>query len=463
VIRSRAATTIGIAMTLFARPALADEPREQITITTDKERLFTGVVEAYVPFERVTIAGRRRPRVIPWQDIACSSRLGWFSEPATPPAARSTIRFSTDGSASLSERRWIATTRPLDLRDKRWKPVGSPLVLECKQEIWVPLCTSDCAIEVGSDRKLRVAGPALDRKDWLFFEPGSGRIQIRARAPSDARQIAGAAMTIAGGAAIVIGSLLRGLTMLTPNETIGDRRDIMHYALFWSGAGLVAAGAPLLAMDATPVQMTREGERAGWPHGSLRGLEIGARFMESFRYQGKNPSPTRDVKPDDGIRRFTAAQIDLGYRILPELYVGAFGAHGLAEVACSDSERCFGRVSRVGATVRGILPIERGRFAFWGGVGAAYEWTSSRVTAREGETRVAYRGPQLFFAETGFDVSPARRLFLGPFVRASFGHYDAVTATTPAEGDRSGSVRHAAALVWFDLGLRGAFTLPFPR
>ena len=453
---------IAACVTVAARPAKADEPQDRITITTERRVMITGVAEEYVPGERVKIASEHKTHVVPWEQIECSSRFGWFHEPAPAPD-RTAIRFSTDGGATLAEQRWITTTRPLDLFDRHWKPHGSPIVLECKRIVWKPICTSDCAIEVPSTRRLRVGGPLIDRKDWLSFEPGSGRIQIHARTPSQARWITGFALTAAGGAAIVITSLLRGLTALTPNETIGNRRDTMHYAIFWSGAGLVAAGAPLLAMEASPVRMTRDDDHTGWMHGSLRGLEIGIRVAEGFRYQGKHASPTKDIKPDDGIRRFTAAQIDLGYRILPELYAGVFGAHGIADVACREGQSCFGRVSRAGATARGVWTSKTGRYAYWGGVGAAYEWTSSRVSDTGGVTRVAYRGPQLFFAETGFDVAPAKRLFLGPFVRASFGHYDTVSAESPTEGDRSGSVRHAAPLVWFDLGLRGSFTIPFPR
>lgn len=440
--------------------ASADEPRkERITITTRSQVVITGDAEEVVPGKPVKVVADRKEHVIPWRDITCSSRFGWFREPPPKPGPRSRIRFTTDGTAALLEERWGTSTHPLELYDERRELKGPIVVLECQRSEWRPLCTGDCTIDVAANQRLRVAGPTLEPVDWLTFEPGEGQVQVRARTPSRARQLLGVALTMVGVSSITITSLVRGLTSLSPNETVGGLRDTMHYALFWSGAGLIAAGAPLLSMEASPVRVTRDGDRAGWMHGELRGLEVGVRVAEGFRYQGKNPSPTRDVKPDDGIRRFTAAQIDLGYRVLPELYAGVFGEHGIADVRCAEGRSCFGRVSRAGATVRGIWLSPTGRFSFWGGVGAAYEWTSSRTAQPLGVDRVAYRGPQLFFAEAGFDVAPARKLFLGPFTRASFGHYDAVSAQTASEGDRSGPVRHAAALMWFDLGLRGAFTL----
>lgn len=149
--------------------------------------------------------------------------------------------------------------------------------------------------------------------------------------------------------------------------------------------------------------------------------------------------------------------LDAGYRVLPRLYVGAFGQYGPGlsnnsktgcgqhGLSCSYNDVMLGIDAHYhfapGAT-----------FDPWAGVGFGYEWANLNAAISGTPIGGQYRGWQFVNVQLGGDFKVVRGFGLGPFAMFSLGQFDTV-------GGDAGSVSVTAQELheWLTFGVRGVY------
>lgn len=156
--------------------------------------------------------------------------------------------------------------------------------------------------------------------------------------------------------------------------------------------------------------------------------------------------------------------LDAGYRITPNIYVGAFFQYGIVfpasnattgcgnnQVSCSGHDLQFG----VGAHFH-FLPDEV--FDPWAGLGIGYESAtlSQSVGTQSGDTTVS--GFQFLNLQLGGDYKAMPNLGIGPFVSLSLGEYSSASVTAGAQSV-SADIPNKALHEWLTFGVRGAYDI----
>jgi opacity protein-like surface antigen len=206
-------------------------------------------------------------------------------------------------------------------------------------------------------------------------------------------------------------------------------------------------------------------------------IEIGLRvaYAIPFGTQGTAIAHRIDTKLSDEIKGMIPIEIDAGYRITPRFYVGLSFQYGFAFVNTSTNPECAGdprfsptgqslscssRDLRFGANAQVHLAPGHS-FDPWLGLGVGYEWLSFDVSGPLINATVDAAASGLEFAnfQLGGDIAVARNVAVGPFMRASLGHYRSVSygygVYSPTE------VTNEALHEWLEFGLRGAFDINF--
>jgi hypothetical protein len=165
--------------------------------------------------------------------------------------------------------------------------------------------------------------------------------------------------------------------------------------------------------------------------------------------------------------------LELGYRVIDALYVGAIVSYGFAlphEAAdgyCQPSAAsCTGSQLRVAFQGR-FYPLRNRSFDPWVGLGFGYERLTLRYEGpvASGGTGVAtttYSGVEYFELSAGSDFELVRDLSVGPFLSFALGQYgrQSLTEETGALTFTSNdAIKNPAVHGWFQLGARGAFGL----
>jgi len=192
------------------------------------------------------------------------------------------------------------------------------------------------------------------------------------------------------------------------------------------------------------------------------------------------PGTTPDTKNDnlhDTISGMVPLWFDVGYRIDPALYVGAFFQYGFAfvnkdnpsNVACNQGVSCSAHDITFGANVHyHILPD--GSFDPWLGAGLGYEMAtfSESGTVTEGTTSfnvdgsATFKGFEFLILEAGGDFKPAPNFAVGPFVNFALGELTTWSSSVTVAGvsqDQSGDLVDTGLHEWLTLGVRGQFSL----
>jgi hypothetical protein len=165
--------------------------------------------------------------------------------------------------------------------------------------------------------------------------------------------------------------------------------------------------------------------------------------------------------------------IDAGYRITPQLYVGAYFQYGVAFLpsdaangSCGQNGvSCSGSDVLVGANVHyHILPA--GQFDPWLGVGTGYEWANFSVSQGGQSGGLQIVGWQYVNFQVGGDYKVAPNFGVGPFVMLSVGQFDSFsssgavqTALQSAGAPTSGDYQNKALHEWLTFGVRGAYDI----
>jgi outer membrane protein W len=187
-----------------------------------------------------------------------------------------------------------------------------------------------------------------------------------------------------------------------------------------------------------------------------RGFELGARIG----YALPMGSAQEDAKMSDAISGQLPLVLDAGYRITPNIYVGAYGQIGYvmqSDKACPDGVSCSATDIKLGANVHyHFLPAAT--FDPWVGVGAGYEWLHSSASKGEMDVSSTGHGFELLNLQVGGDYRLAKQVAIGPFVGFSLGQYSKASITTNGK-EASGDIEKTAMHEWLTLGVKGTFNL----
>ena len=187
-------------------------------------------------------------------------------------------------------------------------------------------------------------------------------------------------------------------------------------------------------------------------------LEVGARTGASIPVG----SAIRGASLGDAIDAQVPIQLDLGVRLMPNLFVGAYGSYGLvfpADKACGGAS-CSGSDVRVGVQAHYHFRPEH-TLDPWLGVGAGYEWLTLRESQDGVDRSATLRGFELVNLQAGLDYRVGH-FGIGPFAGFSVGQFDKLDESITARGitrDASVDVPNTALHEWVTVGLRGTFDL----
>lgn len=223
-------------------------------------------------------------------------------------------------------------------------------------------------------------------------------------------------------------------------------------------AGALAASAVVLAgntarADATPTGI-EVGLRAGYaiPLGDAAGAPSGGQSTSlSNVYSGMIP-----------------IQIDAGYRLNPNMMVGAFFQYGIAMIA-TGSGSIGAQCSTGGVSCSGSDMMFGAQFHYhfmpdqtidpWAGIGIGYEIASFSASANGQSAGESFSGFQFVNLQVGGDYKVMPNLGVGPFVMFSLGEYSSCSFSGGLANGTSCSIPNTAMHEWLTFGIRGAYDI----
>jgi hypothetical protein len=172
----------------------------------------------------------------------------------------------------------------------------------------------------------------------------------------------------------------------------------------------------------------------------------------------------------DGISGQLPLWLDVGYRLNPKLFLGAYVQYGFGFVGdaidegCdrSDEIDCTATDVRLGLQLHYHIAPQSAANP-WLGLGAGYEWMSLGTEAAGMEAGVTLSGFEFINLQLGLDFRLARHLFAGPFVSMSVGQYDEISFDcdgpfcSELSTSTDGEIEDTAIHGWVVLGLRATY------
>jgi hypothetical protein len=218
-----------------------------------------------------------------------------------------------------------------------------------------------------------------------------------------------------------------------------------------AGAGVLLAGSTARA-DATASGI-EVGLRSGYaiPLGGLTGGGVNGSADLSKIYNGVIP-----------------IWVDAGYRLNPNMMIGAFFQYGvglintsgaLSSAGCGkNGVSCSGSDLKFGAQFHYHLMPDQ-TIDPWAGIGIGYEIGSASASAGGQSAGASYSGFQFVDIQVGADYKAMPNLGIGPFIDFSLGQFSSCSFTGAASGTGSCSIPQQAMHEWFTIGLRGAYDI----
>lgn len=185
------------------------------------------------------------------------------------------------------------------------------------------------------------------------------------------------------------------------------------------------------------------------------GLELGARLGYGIAL-GK---AAKDQPMSDGLKGQIPIQIDVGYRINPNIYAGAYFMYGIGLLnkdklncdSCSGSDMRFGIQAQYH-----LMPAET--FDPWIGLGIGYEIASFSSSSALGDVKSSSKGMEFIHVQVGGDYKVSPNLAIGPFATFAIGQYSSGTVEVGGNS-KSDDIQDKELHQWLMLGVRGSFRL----
>lgn len=214
------------------------------------------------------------------------------------------------------------------------------------------------------------------------------------------------------------------------------------------GGGSAASGENL-----RPFPIVETGPQAGFRTGFAKGF-------------GKFTADSNE-EINDNSRGMIPFWLDVGYRVHPNVYLGAYASFGMLLLRkggiCEGEEtKCSGQNYRIGGNiVYHVMPD--GDFDPWFGLGAGYEWYRNAVRYAESgvpSRSVTFRGPEWVNIQIGLDIKDGRQGGVGPFAALAIGQY----SNNSIEGTAFGNAESISETItatemhqWLFVGIQGSY------
>ena len=208
---------------------------------------------------------------------------------------------------------------------------------------------------------------------------------------------------------------------------------------------------------------------AGRAHAQEPGTGFEAGLRSGYLLPFGKMTGDSDDDLDDGVSGAIPIWVDLGYRVIPPLFVGAYGQYGFGFVGgqlgdlcdANDEVSCTASTIRIGLQAH-YHPIPDSLPNPWVGLGFGYEWLSVGAEGNGGSATLTAHGFEFASFQAGLDFKLTDNFYLGPALSFSLGQYG------DASGDCSGSATAACASAptsipnkalheWLMLAVRGAY------
>jgi hypothetical protein len=155
--------------------------------------------------------------------------------------------------------------------------------------------------------------------------------------------------------------------------------------------------------------------------------------------------------------------VDVGWKPIPQLFVGVFGGTAVGGAAGQVASTCdqLG-VNCVGVAFRGGVLAEWNfrpgeTLNPWVGYGFGYELGSSSGSSARNRISNSFRGFEFAHVLGGLDFRLQQYFGIGPFVDAALGTYSVAESETNQGGrvaKRGGAIEDTAIHVWITFGVR---------
>ncbi len=177
----------------------------------------------------------------------------------------------------------------------------------------------------------------------------------------------------------------------------------------------------------------------------------------------------KDWSMSDAVKSQIPIQLDAGYKLTPELAVGAYFSYGFGASdslvipgvgdVCGSGVDCSSTLYRAG--VQGLYTFTQVKSALvpWAGVGIGYEWAS--LTAEGGGMKAEFStsGMEYLNLQVGGDYKVSPKFAIGPYALFSLAKYSSATVKVNGNEVASGSIDQQAMHEWLHVGVRGSFDL----
>jgi hypothetical protein len=206
--------------------------------------------------------------------------------------------------------------------------------------------------------------------------------------------------------------------------------------------------------------------RPAWADGTPPAVEMGLRSGFAIPL-GSAGAAFNDATKTSSLSDLVSGQVplwfDLGVRITPSFYFGAFVQYGFAFIANGTTTGC-GQPGVTGCSGSDIVVggdfhvhfLPDGLMDPWAGVGIGYEWLNVDQTVGSTSESLQLRGWQFLDVQLGADYKFTPSFGLGPFMAWSFGEYSTGSVTVGSQTS-GGDVKNATVHEWATFGLRGVF------
>lgn len=171
----------------------------------------------------------------------------------------------------------------------------------------------------------------------------------------------------------------------------------------------------------------------------------------------------------DGVGGQVPLILDVGYRVIPNLFVGLYAQYGFAWVGGDISDACD--ATNADCSAHDIRLGIEGHYHFqpreqldpWIGLGIGYEWLGMSVEAGNTEVSFGAHGFEFINLQAGLDIRASDNFYVGPFLTLSIGQFSETTVDCDTgvcdnfSFGASGDIENKAMHQWLLLGVRGAY------
>lgn len=208
-------------------------------------------------------------------------------------------------------------------------------------------------------------------------------------------------------------------------------------------------------------------ESAGRADATPTGIEVGVRtgYALPFGDAVGAPSGGQTSALGDMFSGMIPIWVDAGYRLDPNMMIGASFQYGFAMInsshnpACSQNGlSCSGSDVMFGVQLHYHLRPGR-TIDPWGGLGVGYELASFGSSGNGQSAGTSFGGFQFVNVQVGGDYKVMPNLGVGPFVMFSLGEYSGCWYSGGAAGGGGCTIHDTAMHEWLTFGIRGAYDI----